>query len=404
MSAIGSTGVFKGLKVLDFTIALAGVYVAWQFADLGAEVWKVEKYDAGDQARTWPPFVNDLSTLYASYNKNKMSIEMDLGAQKGKKAIYEMAKQADVVLENFKSGSIDRLGLGYETLREINPGIVFVSLSGFGASGPLMKYPCYDAIAEARGGFAGSNGEPDGAPVKVGSAICDMLAGTYAFNAALMALIEARRTGLGCRIDISMTDVAMQACEETIMDFGRTGATQTRFGDHDRFTAPYGMFEARDGWAVIIADTEARWAALCDALGKEEWKRDPRFADNAARIQNKDALVEAMQAVTRTLLRKEIETRLLVVDVPASGVLSFIEAYTSDHAAQTGVTGWAQQDKIGSVRFYNNPIRFNGEPCPIRRGAPLLGQDTDDILRQVGYSQQEIETLHAEGVVGSHMI
>ncbi|MEG0765162.1 MAG: CoA transferase [Pseudoflavonifractor sp.] len=395
--------VFSGLKVLDFTIAVAGVFVAWQFADLGAEVWKVEKYGAGDQARTWGPFINDMSTLYASYNKNKQSIEMDLGSPQGKAIIYEMVKQADVVIENFKSGSIDRLGLGYEKLREINPRIVFVSLSGFGASGPLMKYPCYDAIAEARGGFAASNGEPDGAPMKAGNSICDTLSGLYAFNAAVMALIEARRSGEGCRIDVSMSDVAMQACEETIVDYGQTGATQTRFGDHDRFTAPYGMFESRDGWSVIIADSEARWQALCDALGHPAWKQDPRFIDNAARVANKAALITELEAVTRTLRRCELEDKLRAAQVPASGVLSFLEAYTSDHANQTGLTSLVLQEKIGTIRFYNNPLHFNGEAPAIHRGAPLLGEDTTPILQELGYSDAEIQALYADNVVGSHL-
>lgn len=396
-------GVFSGLRVLDFTIALAGVYIAWQFADLGAEVWKVERFGSGDQARTWDPFVNDLSTLYVAYNKNKQSIEIDLSSQEGKDVIYEMVKHTDVVLENFKSGSIDRLGLGYEKLREINPKIVFVSLSGFGGSGPLMKYPCYDAIAAARGGFAASNGEPDGAPMKAGNANCDTLTGTYAFNAALMGMIEARKTGKGCRIDIGMTDVAMQTCGETLMDYGQHGDAQSRFGNHDRFTAPYGIFEARDGWAAIIADTEERWAALTDALGVPELKNDERFADNAARIKNRDALVEALEAVTRTMFRNEIEKKLLAAGVPASEVLPFIEAYTSDHANATRVTELVNQDKIGTMRFYNNPIRFNNEICPIRRGAPLLGQDTREILAEIGYSEEQIDHLYDEGVVASHL-
>ena len=217
----------EGLKVLDFTIALAGPFTAWQLADMGAEVWKIERYGSGDQCRTWDPFINDLGTMFVSYNKNKKSVEMNLGAPEGKAAIYEMAKQADVVIENFKSGSIDRLGLGYEKLREINPRIVFISLSGFGASGPLKKYPCYDAIAEARSGFAASNGELDGPPIKAGNCIGDVISGLYGLNAVLMALLEAQRTGQGCRIDMSMMDVGMQACEETIMDYGLTGsATQ----------------------------------------------------------------------------------------------------------------------------------------------------------------------------------
>ena len=290
----------EGLKVLDFTIALAGPFTAWQLADMGAEVWKVERYGSGDQCRAWDPFLNDLGTMFVSYNKNKKSIEMNLAAPEGKAVIYELAKQADVVIENFKSGSIDRLGLGYETLRELNPKLVFISLSGFGASGPLMKYPCYDAIAEARSGFAACNGELDGPPIKAGNCIGDTISGLYGLNAVLMALVEARRTGQGCRIDMSMMDVGMQACEETILDYSLTGEAQPRFGDHDRFIAPYGMFEARDGWSVIIADTPARWSALCGALGLQNLETDPRFAENSDRIAHRDELVQAITEVTRT--------------------------------------------------------------------------------------------------------
>lgn len=394
----------EGLKVLDFSIALAGPFTAWQLADMGAEVWKIERYGGGDQCRAWDPFLNDLSTLFVSYNKNKKSVEMNLAAPEGKAAVYEMAKQADVVIENFKSGSIDRLGLGYEKLKELNPKLVFVSLSGFGASGPLMKLPSYDAIAEARSGFAASNGDPEGPPMKAGNCIGDTLAGLYGLNAVLMALINARRTGQGCRIDISMMDVGMQACEETIIDFGLYGEAQARFGDHDRFTAPYGMFEARDGWCVIIADTQERWQALCGALGHPEWRDDPRFADNAARVAHRDALAEAVTAATVLLRRSEIESRLLAAGVPASAVLSFIEAYTSDHANQTGLSQLADQKKIGLMRFYSNPIRFDNELIPIRRGAPLLGEDTTGVLRDLGYSQAEIDKLYADGVVGASLI
>ena len=394
----------EGLKVLDFTIALAGPFTAWQLADMGAEVWKIERYGGGDQCRVWDPFLNDLGTMFVSYNKNKKSVEMNLAAPEGKAVIYEMAKQADVVIENFKSGSIDRLGLGYEKLKELNPKLVFISLSGFGASGPLMKLPCYDAIAEARSGFAASNGDPEGPPMKAGNCIGDTITGLYGLNAVLMALIEARRTGKGCRIDMSMMDVGMQACEETIMDFGLHGQAQARFGDHDRFTAPYGMFEARDGWCVIIADTEERWQALCGALGHPEWLDDPRFADNAARVAHRDELAEAVTTATVRLRREEIESRLLAADVPASAVLSFIEAYTSGHAGQTELTQLVDQKKIGLMRFYSNPIHFDGETIPIRRGAPLLGEDTTDVLRDLGYTQSEIDKLYADGVVGASLI
>ncbi len=392
------------MKVLDFTIALAGVYISWQLADMGAEVWKVERLGAGDQARYWDPFINGLSTLYTAYNKNKKSIELDLRAPEGKQAIYDMAKECDIVLENFKSGSIDRLGLGYETLKEINPKIVFVSLSGFGATGPLLKYPCYDAIAAARGGLAGSNGEPDGAPMKAGNANCDTLTGTHALNAALMAVYEARRSGKGCHIDIGMTDTVMVSCGETIMDYARGEYKGSRFGNHDRFTAPYGLFEARDGWVAIIADTEERWAALCGALGVPELKDDPRFADNAARIAHRDELAEALEAVTIRLKRQEAEQKLLAAGVPASEVLPFIEAYTSDHANATQATQFVEQKKIGMLRFYTSPLRFNNEITRIARGTALLGEDTAEILQEIGYSEEKISQLFADGVAASTLI
>ena len=394
----------EGLKVLDFTIALAGPFTAWQLADMGAEVWKIERKGPGDQCRYWDPCVNGLSTLYMSYNKNKKSVEMNLGAIAGKEVIYEMVKQCDVVIENFKSGSIDRLGLGYDKLKEINPKIVFLSLSGFGASGPLKKYPCYDAIAEARSGFAASNGEMDGPPIKAGNCIGDTLSGLYGLNALLMAMIEAKKSGEGCRIDASMTDIGMQSCEETIMDYALTGDAQARFGDHDRFTAPYGMFEARDGWVVLVADSEKRWADLCDALDLAELKADPRFVDNAARVANKAELVKILEAKTITLKRAEIEKKLLAVDVPASSVLSFIEMYTSDHANEVGLTQVIDQPKIGLMRYYSNPLYFNDEQCKIRSGAALLGSNTTEVLQQLGYDEAAIAKLYEDGVVGASMI
>lgn len=281
---------------------------------------------------------------------------------------------------------------------------MFVSLSGFGATGPLKKYPCYDAIAAARGGFAGSNGEPDGAPMKAGNANCDTLTGTHALNAALIGLIQARKTGEGCRVDIGMMDTVMISCGETVVDYGKGTYTQSRFGNHDRFTAPYGIFEARDGWAVIIADSEERWAKMCDALDAGHLKDDPRFADNAARIANRDSLVEELEKVTVTYKRSEIEKRLTEAGVPASEVLPFIEAYTSEHANSTETTTLVDQEKIGQMRFYNNPIRFNDELCPIWRGAPLLGEDSREILAGLGYSEEKIDQLFADGVVGSSMI
>lgn len=398
------TKVLQGVRVLDFTIALAGSFVAWQMADLGAEVWKIEKYRDGDQARVWVPTVNGLSVFYALYNKNKKSVEVNLAAKEGKEIIYEMVKHVDVVLENFKSGSLDRLGLGYEELKKINPKIVFMSLSGFGGTGPLKKFPCYDAIAAARSGFAASNGEPDGVTMKAGSAIGDTLGGIYALNGVLMALINQRRTGgEGCRIDVGMSDVCMRACEETIMDYSLEGGSQNRFGNHDRFCAPYGVFEAADGWSVIIADSEERWRAMCGALGLERLQADPRFATNVERIARRDELAAEIEKLTKTLKRSEIEEKLLAAGVPASGVLSFIEAYTSNHANKTGLTQLVEQSRLGMYRFYRNPIKINDQQLAIESCSPLLGEHTREVLGKIGYGQERIEELMKSEVIGEHL-
>lgn len=394
----------EGLKVLDFTIALAGVYISWQLADMGAEVWKVERYGAGDQARVWDPFVNGMSTLFTSYNKNKKSIELDLRQEAGKQAIYDMVKEADVVLENFKSGSIDRLGLGYDKLKEINPKIVFLSLSGFGKGGPLAKLPCYDAIAAARGGFAASNGDVKGSPMKAANANCDTLTGTHALNAVLMGLYQARKTGKGTSIDIGMSDTVMFSVAETSIDYFTNEYEGTRFGNNDRFIAPYGIYETRDGWVAIIADTEAKWEAFCKALNKKEWMSNPKFENNEARINNLEELMREIEKVTINYKRKEIEQVLLEAGVPASEVLPFIEAYTSEHANKTNCTSLIKQDKVGLMRFYNNPLKFNDQMLEIKSGAPLLGAHSREILKEIGYTDEQIDKLYEEKVVGSSLI
>lgn len=393
----------EGLKVLDFTIALSGVYISWQLADMGAEVFKIERYGMGDQSRYWDPFINNLSLLYSSYNKNKKSIELDLSKEEGKEVIYQMVKECDVVIENFKSGSIDRLGLGYEELSKINPNIVFLSLSGFGASGELKTLPCYDAIAAARGGLAATNGEVDGPPMKSANANCDTLTGTHALNAVLMGLIQSKRTGKGCYIDIGMADTVMLATAESVIDYDEGRYEQARFGNHDRFIAPYGLFECRDGWIAIIADNEEKWKKTCQVLDLEELINDEDFKDNESRIKNLDKLVKILEAATIKRKRGDLEKELLANEVSAAEVLPFIEAYTSDHSNKTNATEYVDQDGIGYIRFYNNPLKFNDEMCEIRTGAPLLGANTREVLEEIGYSPEEVEKLMEEGVAGESL-
>lgn len=395
-------GILSNLKVIDFTIALAGAYTAWQLADMRAEVWKVERLGTGDQARQWDPFVGGLSTLFTAYNKNKKSVEINLADPMGKQIIYDMARDCDLVLENFKAGSIDRLGLGYEKLKEINPKIVFVSLSGFGASGPLMKYPCYDAIAAARGGLAASSGEVNGSPMKSGNANCDSLTGIYATNAALMALIDAKRTGKGCHIDIGMSDVAMQSVAESLIDYQRDKNAIPRYGNHDRFIAPYGIFKTSDGFISLIADTDEKWEKLNKVLNLKLNVED-KFKDNKKRIENLEELVIEIEKATSKWKRDDLEKAFLKEGVPSASVLPFIEEYESEHGKIEGLTKVINQPHIGDMKFYNNPIRFNNELCEIKYPTPLLGQHTKEVLKEIGYTDEKILELFKNGVVGESM-
>ena len=393
-------GIFKGVRILDFTIALAGVFNAWQFADHGADVWKVEKYGSGDQCRLWGPFVDDLSVLYSSFNRNKRSIEVDLRSPEGKALILELVKHVDLVLENFKAGTLEKLGLGYEELSAVNPKIVYGSLSGFGTYGPLWKLPCYDLIASGRGGLAAATGEKDGAPLKPGFAIGDNYTGVNFFHATSMALYNAKKTGKGCRLEVAMMDTCMQAVDTSIVENSITGSYQMRNGDHDRFRAPYGMYEARDGYVVFAVENEEQWGKFCDVLGLSALKDDPRFATNADRVQNLEALIAAVEAVTVTKFRSDIEDTCIAAGVPAASVMTWVEVLHSQQLKDEGSLIFINQTGAGRLPMIVNPVHFSKTPGKIKKCSPMLGEDTVDIMHEAGYTDEQIKQFVDAKAVG----
>ena len=403
MAKFEREGIYKGLKVLDFTIALAGVFNAWQYADNGADVWKVEKYGSGDQARLWGPFVDDFSVYYASFNRNKRSIEIDMRNPEGKALILELVKHCDLVLENFKAGTLEKLGLGYEEMAKVNPKVVYASLSGFGTSGPLWKLPCYDIIACARGGLLATSGEADGMPIKPGFSIGDNMTGINFHHATNMALYQARKTGKGCRLEIAMMDTCMQAIDTAIVENSLTGSYQMRSGDHDRFFAPYGIYEARDGYVAIAVSKEEEWTRFCDAMGAPKWKEDPRFANNQLRLENLEALVKEITALTRNMWRADFEKAMRAAHVPGVSVDTFEEAISSPQIHQTDTLVYVQQSNfpaVGRLPMINVPVHFSKTPGAVKQCSPMLGEDTVDILRENGLSDERIQALLDQKAVG----
>lgn len=390
---------FEGIKVLDFTQALAGVFAAWQLADLGADVWKVERYGMGDQSRTWPPFINDLSVLYASFNRNKRSISIDTAKQEGKDLILELVKHVDVVVENFKVGTMEKLGIGYEELIKVNPKIVYASAAGFGIEGPLAKLPCYDNVAAARGGLSSRSGRPDGPPIKPGYSVCDNWTGLNLFNAIAMALVEREKTGKSVRVDVSMTDCAFYVNDWPMLEYSVFGTIPGRSGNHDPNVAPYGEFAAKDGYVVLAVTTEKTWKKFCDLMGLGHLVTDERFADNDKRVANLADLIVEIEKVTKTMGKYEIEKLLANNKVPAGAVMTVPEVMTSSHALDSGMVQVMDQAKIGKLFTTGIPMHFSKTPGEIRKASPLLGEHSVEILKEAGFSDERIEDLVKNEVV-----
>lgn len=393
---------YEGIKILDFTQALAGVFCAWQLADLGAEVWKVERYGYGDQSRSWPPYINDLSVLYASFNRNRRSISIDTAKDDGKALIKELVKHVDVVLENFKVGTMEKLGIGYDVLSAINPRIVYGSVSGFGIEGPLSALPCYDNVAAARGGLSSRSGRKDGPPIKPAYSVCDNWTGLNLFSAVSMALVEREKTGKSVRVDVSMTDCSFYVNDWPMLEYSVFGTVPERNGNHDANVAPYGEFAARDGYVVLAVTTEKTWGKFCSLMELTHLCTDPRFVTNADRIQHLDALIVEIEKATSKKGKFEIETLLTSNNVPAGAVMTVPEVMVSKHALDTEMVQVMDQEKIGKLFTTGLPMHFSKTPGSIRTASPLLGQHSVEILKEAGFADATIAGLIESRVVEAY--
>ena len=269
-------GPLKGIKVLDFSQVLSAPFCGMMLADMGAEVIKVERPGLGDISREYGPYINDISLYFCQYNRGKKGIAIDMRSEEGKKVVLDLVAQVDVVVENFKAGTLEKLGIGYDKMLEVNPGLIYGSISGFGTYGPLSHLPCMDIIAAARSGLVAQSGQAGDAPIKPGFSLCDTWAGLQLLRGLSMALLHRQRTGQGLRVDIAMLDCAFYMCESPVLEHSLTGAFTERTGNHHAWYAPYGEFAAKDGNLVLAVSQESEWTALCGALGLASLAADPR--------------------------------------------------------------------------------------------------------------------------------
>ena len=389
-----------GIKIVDFSQVLAAPFCGMLLADMGAEVVKVERLGGGDFAREYGPYINDISLYFSQYNRGKKGLSVDMRSEEGKAVVLDLIREADIVMENYKTGTLDKLGLGYDEMLKVNPKLIYGSISGFGLYGPLSHLPCMDIIAAARSGLIYRSGEDGGAPIKPGFSMCDPWAGVNLLRGLTMALLHRQRTGKAVRVDVAMLDCAFYMCEWPVLEHSMTGSFGPKTGNQDPIFAPCGEFAAADGYVVIDVKNEEHWARLCPALGLPGLVADARFVDNAARVANKGALVAVLEERTRHMTRHELERLFREAGVPASAVQTLAEFAHNPQTKELGIMAQVPQDGAGEYLGLGTPMLFSKTPAnPRASAAARPGAHTMEVLEKLGYPQSRREELLNKGIV-----
>lgn len=389
----------SGIKVLDLSRVLAGPYCGMILADLGAFVVKIERPGKGDDAREYGPFINGESAYFISINRNKKSITLNLKSSEGQEIFKELVKKFDVVLENFRPGTMDKLGLGYEVLKEINPRIIYAASSGFGHTGPYRERPAYDAIIQAMGGLMSITGFPQDKPTRVGASIADIASGMFCAMGIMAALIKREKTGMGDMVDVSMLDSVVAILENAISRYEITGEIPGRLGNRHPSIVPFESFEAKDGDVMIAVGNDELWKKLCIAIDKEELVEDPRFKTNPLRVQNYDDIKRILDEIIKTKTVDEWIKIMDAVGIPCSPINTIDKVVNHPQIAARQMIATIYHPKIGKIRIPASPIKFKNENIVIGP-APLLGEHTDEILKEfLNISDEALEQLRKSGVI-----
>ena len=394
-------GLLDGIVVLDLGRVLACPYAATMMADMGATVIKIENPKGGDDTRKMGPFVNGHSVYYANFNRGKVGVTLNLKEPEGKEIFKEMVKKADVVLENYRPGTMEKLGLGYDVLKEVNPGIIYGSISGFGHTGPLSKRAGYDIVGQAMGGLMSTTGWPDGPATRTGTPMGDVLGALNMTVGVLAALVNKQRTGKGEKVDVALVDSVAAAMENITMIYQSTGRIPQRIGNRYESTYPYDTFPAKDGDVVIAAGNNKLYAILCDVMGKPELKTDPRFAEVKDRVANHVAMREIIVPWTKQHTIDEVDKLLNDAGCPACPVNTLDRLVVDPQiAGARGMFPTIDQPGIGELQITAIPAHTTRTSTAPRKAAPLLGEDNADVYgKLLGLDEAKLADLKAKGVI-----
>lgn len=394
-------GPLAGLRVLDLSRFIAGPHCAMQLADLGADVTKVERVRSGDDTRALAPQVADESLYFMVFNRNKRSITLNFREPRAQALLRELIAQADVVVENFRPGTMEKMGCGWDTLHALNPRLIMARISGYGQTGPMASEPCFDAIAQAATGLMDLTGQPDGPPTVAGTFVVDYTTALYTTIGVLSALSHRDRTGEGQMVDVSLMGSGVSLLLTAVAEQAMLGRTMTRVGSRDRYSSPAQTFRSRDGhWVYLIAGNDAHFPRLARAMGRPELLDDARFATLASRMSH----IAEVEAVVADWVAQhdadEVVAKLRALEVSCSKVASVADVVASPYMREAGHITSVQHPKAGEVTMQGLPIRLSATPASIRKSAPLLGEDNAGVLEEwLGKSSDEIAALQRDGVI-----
>jgi crotonobetainyl-CoA:carnitine CoA-transferase CaiB-like acyl-CoA transferase len=398
----------QGLRVVDISRALAGPFCTMMLGDLGADVIKVERPGRGDESRSWgPPFVGEPSesypgesTYYLAANRSKRSLTVNLKNPKGQEIIQRLATLSDVLVENYLTGSLDKMGLGYEQLHELNPRLVYCSISGYGRTGPYAEKGGYDFILQAEGGIMGITGPVEGPPFRVGVSIIDITTGMFASTAILAALRAREITGEGQLLDLSLLDSSAAILANVASNYLIGGVEPRRMGNAHFNIAPYEVFRARDRWLTLGALNQRQWENLCTVADRREIIDDPLFTSNQDRVKNREALAKVLNEAFAAKDAKEWIEELHGVGIPSGVINSIEDVFNHPQAQERDLKIEIEHPTAGVLSFPGFPYKFSATPAQAHRPPPLLGEHTEEVLVELlEYSPQEVQQLHDEGVV-----
>jgi crotonobetainyl-CoA:carnitine CoA-transferase CaiB-like acyl-CoA transferase len=390
-----------GLLVADITQNVAGPYCTQILGDMGAEVVKVERLERGDDARAWaPPYWGEESATFMSVNRNKRSLAVDLKAPAGRTIVERLIAKADILVQSLRAGVIEDLGLGWERAREINPRLVYCSITAFGTEGPYRDRPGYDPLMQAYSGIMSVNGHPGQPPARVPVSLVDMGTGMWGVMGILAALRERDRTGRGANITTALFDTAIAWTVFQMNLYLATGEVPQPQGSGTAMIAPYEAFPARDAWVMIAAASDALFAKVCMALGAPALAEDPRFVDNPRRVENRAGLAEALASITRTLAADDIVERMRRAGVPAAPILTVNRVATERQTEASGMLAPVTHPRIPGYRAVGLPIKWDGERPGTARVPPLHGEHTAEVLAELGYGEDAIRSLRESHVIG----